>query len=94
MTSAYWNGALIAQSEHTITVEGNHYFPPDSVNQTYLRPSDARTHCAWKGDAQYYDIIVDGQRNEQAAWYYPQPLPDAQQISGYIAFWNGVTVQA
>jgi uncharacterized protein (DUF427 family) len=94
MAKAIWNGAVIAESEQTVVVEGNHYFPPQAVRQEYLRPSSTHTTCAWKGQASYYDVVVDGQTNPDAAWYYPSPLPAAQTITGYVAFWKGVTVQA
>lgn len=89
---ATWQGAVIAQSDQTIVIEGNHYFPPASVRTDLLRPSDTHSHCPWKGDASYYHIEVDGQHNEDAAWYYPQPLPEAAQIKDYVAFWRGVEV--
>ena len=94
MAKAVWNGTVIAESEQTVVVEGNHYFPPQAVRQEYLRPSSTYTACAWKGQASYYDVVVDGQTNPDAAWYYPNPLPAAQAITGYVAFWKGVTVQA
>jgi uncharacterized protein (DUF427 family) len=94
MSKAVWNGAVIAESEQTVVVEGNHYFPPQAVRQEYLRPSSTHTTCHWKGQASYYDVVVDGQTNPDAAWYYPSPLPAAQAIAGYVAFWKGVTVQA
>ena len=92
MPKAEWNGSVIADSSETIVVEGNHYFPPDAVNSEYLKPSDNTTHCPWKGDASYYHVVVEGQRNENAAWYYPAPKDAASKIKGYIAFWNGVSV--
>ena len=94
MAKAVWNGAVIAESEQTVVVEGNHYFPPQAVKQEYLRPNSTHTTCHWKGEASYYDVVVDGQTNPDAAWYYPSPLPAAQTITGYVAFWKGVTVQA
>ncbi len=90
---ATWNDTVIAQSEATEIVDGNHYFPADSVNQTLLKPSSATTSCGWKGLCNYYDIVVDGKVNEQAAWYYADPKPQAAKIKGYIAFWKGVKVQ-
>ena len=84
---------MIAESEQTVVVEGNHYFPPQAVKQEYLRPSSTHTTCSWKGQASYYDVVVDGQTNPDAAWYYPSPLAAAQAITGYVAFWKGVTVQ-
>ncbi|MGQ9909943.1 MAG: DUF427 domain-containing protein [Candidatus Flexifilum sp.] len=92
MVRAEWNGKVIAESDRTIVVEGNHYFPPDAVNREYLTASDHHTTCAWKGEASYYNVVVDGQVNPNAAWYYPQPKEAARQIAGYIAFWRGVKV--
>jgi len=92
MVRANWNGKILAESDRTIIVEGNHYFPPDSLNQEYFRLSDHHTQCGWKGTASYYDIEVDGKTNRNAAWYYPTPQPAANQIAGYIAFWHGVEV--
>jgi uncharacterized protein (DUF427 family) len=91
---AIWNGAVIADSDRTVVVEGNHYFPTDAVRQEHLRPSSKHTTCGWKGEASYYDVVVAGQTNEGAAWYYPNPLPAAQHIAGRIAFWKGVRVEA
>lgn len=89
---AIWNGATLAESDQCIVVEGNHYFPPDAVNRTYFRASDAHTTCPWKGLASYYTIAVNGETNEDAAWYYPAPKEAAAQIKDYVAFWHGVTV--
>ena len=89
---ALWNGKVIADSDQTLVVEGNHYFPPDSVNPEYLRDSSTTTVCGWKGTASYYDLVVDGRTNPGAAWYYPSPKDAAQQIRGRIAFWKGVQV--
>lgn len=89
---ATWNGAILAESDQTIIVEGNHYFPPQSIRLEYFRPSDAHTTCPWKGVASYYDVVVDGETNAGAAWYYPQPKDAAKQIKGYVAFWRGVKV--
>ncbi len=94
MVRATWNGAVIAESGDTVVVEGNHYFPPDSVNPMHLAPSDQHTECHWKGTASYYDVVVDGVVNGAAAWYYPDPLPAAREITGRIAFWHGVKVEA
>lgn len=91
---AVWNGAVLAESDETIMVEGNHYFPPDSLNREYLKESDRRTVCFWKGKASYYDVEVDGNVNRDAAWYYPSPTPAAKQIRDYVAFWRGVKVAA
>lgn len=92
MAKASWNGVVLAEASETKVVEGNHYFPPESVNQEYLTPSAATSVCGWKGTAHYYDVVVDGKKNEQAAWYYPTPKPEATQIAGHVAFWNGVEV--
>lgn len=92
MLQAIWNGAIIAESDETVVVEGNHYFPADSVNDGYLIDSDTRTVCPWKGTASYFTIEVDGKRNDDAAWYYPTPSNTAQKIQGRIAFWRGVNV--
>lgn len=92
MPKAIWNDVVLAESDKTEVVEGNHYFPNDSLNKEYFRDSDAQTVCGWKGTASYFDVVVDGQVNEQAAWYYPDPKPEAANIKNYIAFWKGVTV--
>lgn len=92
MVTATWNGVVIAQSDATVVVEGNHYFPRASVNPAYLAPSSTRTRCPWKGMASYHKLVVDGATNPDAAWYYPDPLPAAAQIRDRIAFWKGVVV--
>lgn len=92
MIQATWNGAVIAESDETIVVEGNHYFPPEAVKQAYLRGSDHTSRCVWKGLASYYSVVVDGKENRDAAWYYPDPSPAAREITGRIAFWKGVSV--
>ena len=89
---ASWKNQLIADSGDTIVTEGNHYFPPDSVNKEFLVESAATTVCPWKGDASYFDIVVDSYVNKDAAWYYPEPKEEAKEIKGYIAFWRGVEV--
>lgn len=89
---AIWNGVIIAESDVTEVVDGNHYFPADSVKSEYLEKSEATSSCAWKGVASYYDIVVDGTINEQAAWYYADPKPEAAQIRNHVAFWKGVEV--
>lgn len=94
MARAVWNGTVIAQSDATIVVEGNHYFPPQSVDPACLRPSTTHTVCSWKGTASYHDVVVNGEVNKDAAWFYPEPKPEAAQIAGYIAFWRGVRVEA
>lgn len=92
MPKAIWNGAVIAASDDTVVVEGNHYFPAAAVNTEYLRASVTNTTCHWKGVASYYDLAVNGKVNRDAAWYYPAPSTQAQQI-GRIAFWHGVRVE-
>lgn len=92
MAKAIWNGAVVAESDRYEVVEGNVYFPPETVNRSYLRDSDHHTHCGWKGTASYYDVVVDGQVNKDAAWFYPEVKPAAAQIEGFIAFWRGVSV--
>jgi uncharacterized protein (DUF427 family) len=92
MVKAVWNGATIAESDDTVVVEGNHYFPRDSVDASLLRDSDSTTICPWKGVAHYHHLEVDGWENRNAAWYYPDPKPAAAEIRGRIAFWKGVTV--
>ncbi len=94
MAKAVWNGALLAESDDTIVVEGNHYFPPEAVNREYFQSSDMHTTCPWKGLASYYNVEVDGQLNPGAAWYYPMPKDAAKEIAGYVAFWKGVKVEA
>jgi uncharacterized protein (DUF427 family) len=90
---ATWDGAVLAESDQTTVVEGNHYFPVESVRREFLRPSASHTVCAWKGTASYYDVVVDGQVNQDAAWYYPDPSRAAERIRGSVAFWHGVKVQ-
>ena len=89
---ATWHGKVLAESEETVVVEGNQYFPPDSINRELLRESSTHTTCPWKGQASYYDVIVDGDTNKDAAWFYPEPKDAAKEIKGYVAFWKGVTV--
>ncbi|MVN91001.1 DUF427 domain-containing protein [Mucilaginibacter aquatilis] len=91
---ALWNNQVIAESDQTIVIENNHYFPVDSVNKVFLNESDTHTICPWKGKASYYNLEVDGKQNPDAAWYYPEPKDAAAQIKGYIAFWKGVKVTA
>ncbi len=90
---AKWNNATLAESNNTVVVEGNHYFPPDSINKQYFEPSTTHTTCGWKGEASYYDVAVDGEINKDAAWYYPDPKPAAAEIKNYVAFWRGVRVE-
>lgn len=92
MTQAVWNGVVLAESDRCEVVEGNYYFPPDSVNRQYFKESDTRTTCFWKGVASYYTIEVNGQMNPDAAWSYPSPKEKAQNIKDYVAFWRGVKV--
>lgn len=92
MPKATWNGVTIAESDQTEVVEGNHYFPPESLNRDLVRESDTTSVCGWKGTANYYDIEVDGSTNKDAAWYYSDPKPEASNIAGYVAFWKGVQV--
>ncbi|HEX6363500.1 MAG TPA: DUF427 domain-containing protein [Albitalea sp.] len=90
---AIWNGAVIAESDDTVVVEGNHYFPESSLNRQYVTFSNHRTSCPWKGQAHYYSLMVDGDLNPDAAWYYPEPKAAAKNIAGHVAFWRGVTVE-
>ena len=90
---AIWNGEIIAESADTVVVEGNHYFPVESVNMAFMKPSDTHTSCPWKGEASYYSIEVDGKLNIDAAWYYPEPKEAASNIQGRVAFWKGVEVR-
>jgi thioredoxin len=93
MVRAHWNGAVIAESDDTVIIDGNHYFPADSVDEEYLVPSDTTTVCPWKGRASYYTVDVDGQLNPDAAWYYPSPSSAAKQLQGRVAFWHGVKIE-
>ncbi len=92
MTRAIWNGTVIAESDETEIVDGNHYFPPASIRQEYFQPCDTTSVCGWKGTASYYDIVVDEKTNPGAAWYYATPKPEAENIRGYVAFWKGVEI--
>lgn len=89
---ALWKDTILAESDDTIVIEGNHYFPPDSVHKEYLTGSDTHTTCPWKGEASYYNVVVNDEMNKDAAWYYPEPKEAAQQIKDYVAFWKGVEV--
>ncbi len=93
MVKAVWNGAVIAESDDTVVVEGNHYFPAEAVDPSVLRGSGTHTICPWKGTASYYTLAVDGAENPDAAWYYPDPKSAAAEIKGRIAFWKGVEVR-
>ena len=92
MVEARWNGAVIAQSDDTVVVEGNHYFPRDAVDESALRPSDTTSVCPWKGTASYFTLLVDGEENRDAAWFYPDPKDAAAGIKDRVAFWKGVEV--
>ncbi|WP_421656346.1 DUF427 domain-containing protein [Leptothermofonsia sp. ETS-13] len=94
MPKAVWNGAVLAESNQYEIVEGNYYFPPDTIKREYFKDSNTHTTCPWKGVASYYDIEVNGQVNQNAAWYYPEPKDAAKKIAGYVAFWRGVKVEA
>jgi uncharacterized protein (DUF427 family) len=94
MVRATWNGTTLAETDDTVIVEGNHYFPRSAVRAEYLRASDTHSICPWKGEASYYTLDVNGEKNEDAAWYYPEPKPAAEEIRDRIAFWHGVTVSA
>lgn len=89
---AIWNGKVLAESDDTVVIEGNHYFPPDSVKKEYLKPSDTKTVCHWKGTASYHNLEIDGKTNGDAAWYYKDPSEQAKVIKDRIAFWRGVDV--
>lgn len=89
---AIWKNTVLAESDNTIVIEGNHYFPPDSIKKEYLQESDAHSACPWKGLASYYTIVIKGEENVDAAWYYPEPKEAAKEIRGYVAFWKGVEV--
>ena len=90
---AIWNGEVIAESNETVVVEGNHYFPPDAVNKAFLQSSETHTVCGWKGTASYYNVAVNGEVNKDAAWFYPETKEDAKNIEGYVAFWKGIKVE-
>jgi uncharacterized protein (DUF427 family) len=91
---AIWNDTVVAESDNTIVVEGNHYFPPGALRHEFFADSDHHTECGWKGTASYYTLHVGGKWNENAAWYYPAPKDAAKNIAGYVAFWKGVQVVA
>lgn len=94
MAKAIWHGMVLAESSDATVVEGNYYFPKDSVRAEYLRPSETHTVCPWKGTASYYNIDVGGERNADAAWYYPAPKAGAEQVKDRVAFWKGVRVES
>lgn len=91
---AVWNGQVLAESDDTVVVEGNHYFPPESVNRKFFSDSETHTVCSWKGLASYYTVTVEGEANPDAAWYYPEPKAEAEHVRDRVAFWRGVTVEA
>ena len=93
MPKAVWKGKVIAETTTFETVEGNVYFPPDAIKKEFFRPSETHTTCPWKGLASYYDVVVDGEVNKDAAWFYPSPKPAAANIKDHIAFWHGVNVE-
>ena len=93
MPRAIWNGQVLAESDDTVVVDGNHYFPADSIDRKFFADSDKTTVCGWKGTASYYDVVVDGETNPAAAWYYPAAKPKAANIEGHVAFWRGVKVE-
>lgn len=90
---ALWNGQVIAESDKTIKVEGNPYFPPEAVRREFLTPSSTHTTCPWKGEASYYTVTVDGRTNPDAGWFYPAPSPAAEHVRDYVAFWHGVRIE-
>ncbi len=90
---AIWNGQIIAESDKTIIVEGNHYFPPNALKKEFFEESTTQTTCAWKGRASYFNVVVGREKNKDAAWYYPDPKEAAKNIKGYVAFWRGVKVE-
>ncbi|MEI7715114.1 MAG: DUF427 domain-containing protein [Mycobacterium sp.] len=94
MIRAVWNGAVLAEAEHTVKLEGNDYFPPESLRREFLDASATTTVCPWKGTASYYSVTVDGKVNPDAAWYYPTPSAKAQEIVNHVAFWKGVKIEA
>jgi uncharacterized protein (DUF427 family) len=93
MPRAIWNGVVVAESDDTVVVEGNHYFPQTSLRRDFFKPSQTTTVCGWKGTAHYLNLEVDGQANHDAAWYYPDPKPAAENIQNRVAFWRGVQVE-
>ncbi len=93
MSRAIWNDVVVAESDRTVVVEGNHYFPPEAVKKEFLVPSETTSVCPWKGTASYYSLEVGGQRNEDAAWFYPAPKDAAREIKDHVAFWRGVIVE-
>jgi uncharacterized protein (DUF427 family) len=93
MAKAKWEGVTLAESDRCVVVEGNQYFPPESLQNQYFVPNDTHTVCPWKGKASYYDVVVEGKKNPSAAWYYPAPSAAAKQIKDHVAFWKGVKIE-
>jgi len=93
MTKAIWNGKVIAESDACEEVENNKYFPADSIKKEFFKDSETTYQCGWKGEAKYYDVVVDGKENKDAAWYYPEPTEKAKNIKGFVAFWKGVEIE-
>ena len=93
MVKVVWNGKVIAESDEFEMVEGNYYFPPEKINKEFFKESNTHSTCPWKGEASYFNVIVDDETNKDAAWYYPEPKPAASKIKGYIAFWKGVEIE-
>ena len=93
MIRAVWNGAVLAEAQRTVRVEGNHYFPRESLRRGFFAESETKSVCPWKGTARYYNVTVDGQVNTDAGWYYPNPSPLARRIKNHVAFWNGVQIE-
>ena len=93
MVQATWNGTVIAQSDDTVVVEGNHYFPADAITDGVLKPSDTKSNCPWKGTASYYSLLVNGEMNADAVWYYADPKPEAEAVRNRVAFWKGVKIE-
>ncbi len=93
MPKAVWNGVVLAESDDTVVVEGNHYFPGESINTEFFKDSESHTVCPWKGTASYYDVVVNEETNSDAAWYYPDPSPAAAKVKDRVAFWRGVNVE-
>ena len=91
---AVWNDKILAESDETVVVENNHYFPPESINREYFKPSNTQTICPWKGKASYYTLVVGGKENHDAAWYYPSPNEAAKNIKDHVAFWKGVNIES
>ena len=91
---ASWNGTTIAESDDTVVVEGNHYFPREAISKEYFEDSNTHTICPWKGEASYFNVVVNGEVNKDAAWYYPEPKPAAAEIKDRVAFWRGVKVES